>query len=278
VTETTTTLFGDAFFSPLMRGIRTALAERSILLVMLAPHSNKEMAMVEDYLVGKHVDGAILVSLHDGNQLPRHLADQGVPSVICGRPPKGLQAGYVDSDNRRGGAMAVNHLIALGRCRIAIIAGNLDMPGAVDRLNGYRDALADAGIPLDPTLEEVVDYQPERVQMAMERLLLNHPDVDAIFAASDLIATAAMQVLLQARKRIPEDVAIIGFDDSPSCLVTRPPLSSIRQPIEEMGREAVSILMRTMAEPDEAPRQVTFATELVARESTVGAGHDQAHR
>jgi DNA-binding LacI/PurR family transcriptional regulator len=124
----------------------------------------------------------------------------------------------------------------------------------------------------------VADYQPERVQMAMERLLLNHPDVDAVFAASDLIATAAMQVLLQARKRIPEDVAIIDFDDSSSCLVIRPPLSSIRQPIEAMSREAVKILMRTIAEPGEAPRQVMLATELVARESTVGASHNRAQR
>jgi DNA-binding LacI/PurR family transcriptional regulator len=115
--------------------------------------------------------------------------------------------------------------------------------------------------------------------MAMERLLLNHPDVDAVFAASDLMAAAAMRVLHQARKAVPDDVAVVGFDDSPTAWVTRPPLSSIRQPIEEMGHEAVSILMREMAEPEEAPRQVVFATELISRESTIGAAaKDAPHR
>ncbi|HEX7590944.1 MAG TPA: LacI family DNA-binding transcriptional regulator [Candidatus Limnocylindrales bacterium] len=271
VTESTTKMFRDPFFSPLMRGIYTALAERSILLLMLALNSNKDMEMAEAYLSGNHMDGAILVSLHGDNQMPRHLHEQGLPMVVCGRPPKGLTASYVDCDNRQGGAMAVEHLIAQGRRRIATIAGNLDMPSAVDRLAGYRDALTAAGIPLDPTLEEVADYQPDRAHMAMERLLLNHPDVDAVFAASDLMASAAMRVLHQSRKRIPEDVAVIGFDDSPDAWVTRPPLSSVRQPIEEMGHEAVNVLMRTLAEPDEAPRQVIFATELVIRDSTVGS-------
>ena len=272
ITETTTKMFGDPFFSPLMKGIYTALAERSILLVMLAPHSSRDMELTETYLIGKHVDGAILVSLHGDNPLPMHLVEHNVPTVICGRPPKGVAASSVDSDNRQGGALAVNHLIAQGRRRIATIAGNLDMPSAIDRLMGYRDALTAAGITLDATLEEVADYQPDRAHIAMERLLLNHPDVDAVFAASDLMAAAALRVLHQARKRVPEDIALIGFDDSPTAWVTRPPLSSIRQPIEEMGREAVNVLMRQMAEPEEAPRQVTFALELVIRASTVGAG------
>ena len=270
VTESTTKMFGDPFFSPLMKGIYAALAERSILLVMLAPHSNRDMELTESYLIDKHVDGAILVSLHGDNPLPLHLIEHHVPTVICGRPPKGVGASSVDSDNRQGGALAVNHLISQGRRRIATIAGNLDMPGAIDRLMGYRDALTAAGIPLDPTLEEVADYQPDRAHIAMERLLLNHPDLDAVFAASDLMAAAALRVLHQSRKRVPEDIAIIGFDDSPPAWVTRPPLSSVRQPIEEMGHEAVNVLMRQMADPDEAPRQVTFATELVIRASTGG--------
>lgn len=100
--------------------------------------------------------------------------------------------------------MAVDHLIALDRKRIATISGNLDLPGAVDRLMGYRDALTAAGVALDPTLEEVGDYRSERTLMAMERLLINHPDVDAVFAASDLMAAAAIKVLHQANKRIPK--------------------------------------------------------------------------
>jgi DNA-binding LacI/PurR family transcriptional regulator len=278
ITESTTKLFGDPFFSPLVKGINAALAERGLLLVMLAPHSARDLELTETFLTGRHVDGAILVSLHGDNSLPKHLVEHHVPTVICGRPPKGVPASCVDSDNRQGGALATRHLIAQGRQRIATLSGNLDMPSAVDRLMGYRDALAEAGIVLDPTYEEVADYQPDRAHMAMERLLLNHPDVDAVFAASDLMAAAAMRVLHQARKAVPEDVAVVGFDDSPTAWVTRPPLSSIRQPIEEMGHEAVSILMREMAEPGDAPRQVVFATELISRESTIGAPGKDAHR
>ena len=278
ITESTTKLFGDPYFSPLMKGINAALSERGLLMVMLAPHSARDLELTESFLIGRRVDGAILVSLHGDNSLPRHLVERHVPTVICGRPPKGVPASCVDCDNRQGGALATRHLIAQGRRHIATISGNLDMPSAVDRLTGYRDALAEAGIPLDPTYEEVADYQPDRAHMAMERLLLNHPDVDAVFAASDLMAAAAMRVLHQARKAVPDDVAVVGFDDSPTAWVTRPPLSSIRQPIEEMGHEAVGILMREMAEPEEAPRQVVFATELISRESTIGAAAKDAPR
>ncbi len=270
ITEPAAKLFGDPFFSPFVRSTYATLAERSMLMVLLTLHSSQDMALAESYLTGGHVDGAILVSLHGDNPLPMRLRERGVPTVICGRPPKGMAVSSVDSDNRQGAVLAVNHLIEQGRRRIAVIAGNLDMPSAIDRLGGYREALADAGIRLDPTLEEVGDYQPHRAHMAMERLLLNHPDVDAVFACSDLMAAAAVKVLQQARKRIPDDVAIIGFDDSPTARATRPELSSIRQPIDDMVREAIGVLTGEMPDPDGAPREIILPTELVVRESTVG--------
>ncbi len=270
INEATTWIFGDPFFSSLIRGIHDALAERSLLMVLLAPESALDLALTEAYLLEAKVDGVILASLHGPTPLPGRLRKARIPAVFCGLPARGLAASYVDSDNRQGALMAVNHLISLGRRRIATISGNLDMAAAVDRQTGYRDALVAAGLPLDPTLEEVADYSPNRAHMAMERLLLNHPEVDAVFAASDLMAAAAIRVLHQARKRIPEDVAVVGFDDSPTARATRPPLTSVRQPIEEMGCEAVSMLMRQIQEPDEAPRKFIFATELVIRESTIG--------
>jgi DNA-binding LacI/PurR family transcriptional regulator len=271
ITEPTTKLFGNWFFAPLLRGIYDALAEQSLLLVLVTPHSTQDTELAQAYLAGGHVDGVILASLHGDNPLPRKLAEARVPTVICSRPPKGIRASFVDCDNRQAGALAVNHLLSLGRRRIAIISGNLDMPSAVDRMMGYRDALTAAGIDVDPTLVEVGDYLPDRAHMAMERLLLNHPDVDGVFAASDLMAEAALGVLHQARRRVPEDVAVVGFDDSPTALAARPSLTSVSQPIEEMGRQTVALLMREMAEPDETPRQVIFAPELVIRASTAGA-------
>lgn len=271
ITESTARLFADPFFSTLLKGIHDALAERSMLMALLAPQSAREMAVVQSYLLANHMDGAVLASLHGDNQLPNRLRDAGIPTVVCGTPARGIVASYVDSDNRQGATMAVEHLISLGRRKIATITGNLDTTTAVERQQGYRDALVSAGIPLEPTLEEVADYLPNRAHMAMERLLLNHPDVDAVFAASDLMAAAAIRVLHQARRRIPEDVAVVGFDDSPTARATRPSLTSIRQPIEEIGREAVNILLRDMQEPETATRKFIFATDLVVRESTLGA-------
>jgi len=173
--------------------------------------------------------------------------------------------------------LAVNHLIHLGRRHIAIIAGNLDMPAAIDRLMGYRDALIGAGVALDPTLEEVGYYRADRAVVAMEKLLENHPDVDAVFAASDVMALAAIKVLTKANRRIPEDVAVVGFDDSAGAKLSTPALSSVRQPIETMGREAVDILFHHMSKPSAEPQHIVFGPELVIRESTAG-GHRRTRR
>jgi DNA-binding LacI/PurR family transcriptional regulator len=268
--EQAANLFDDTFFRPLVSGISAALAQRSMLMVVLALHSAQEMELAKAYLAGGHVDGAILVSLHGDNPLPARLRQMGLSAVICGRPPKDVGISYIDCDNRRGASLAVNHLIHLGRRHIATIAGNLDMPGAVDRLMGYRDALIGAGVALDPTLEEVGDYRADRAVMAMERLLRNHPDLDAVFAASDVMALAAIKVMAQANRRIPEDVAVVGFDDSAAAKLSSPTLSSVRQPIETMGREAVDILVHHMSKPNAEPQQIVFGPELVIRESTVG--------
>ena len=266
--EPAASLFDDSFFRPLVSGISAALAQRSMLMVVLSLQSAQEMELAKAYLAGGHMDGAILVSLHGDNPLPAWLREQGLPAVICGRPPKEAAISYVDCDNRRGASLAVNHLIHLGRRHIATIAGNLDMPSAVDRLMGYRDALTRAGVALDPTLEEAGDYRVDRAAMAMQRLLFNHPDVDAVFAASDLMAVAAMKVLAQANRRIPEDVAVVGFDDSADAKLSSPTLSSVRQPIETMGREAVDILVHEMSNRRAEPQQMVFGPELIIRAST----------
>ena len=268
--EAAASLFDDTFFRPLVNGISAALAQHSMLMVVLSLNSAHEMELAKAYLAGGHMDGAILVSLHGDNPLPAWLREQGLPAVICGRPPKEAPVSYVDCNNRLGASLAVNHLIHLGRRNIATISGNLDMPGAIDRLMGYRDALTRAGMALDPTLEEAGDYRADRAAMAMQRLLLSHPDVDAVFAASDLMALAAINVMAQANRRIPEDVAVVGFDDSAGAKLSRPTLSSVRQPIEKMGHEAVDILVYEMSKPRAEPQQIVFGPELVIRASTVG--------
>jgi DNA-binding LacI/PurR family transcriptional regulator len=127
-----------------------------------------------------------------------------------------------------------------------------------------------AGIEPDPTLEELGGFVPDRAQLAMERLLTNHPDVDAVFACSDSMASAAIEVLHQAGKRVPEDVAVIGYDDTPVATTTHPHLSTMRQPIETLGTETVRLLMQSMIDLRWEPEQSIMEAELVVRESTVG--------
>jgi DNA-binding LacI/PurR family transcriptional regulator len=177
---------------------------------------------------------------------------------------------YVDVDNEQGARSAVEHLIAGGRRRIATITGRLDMGAAVDRVTGYHLALAAAGIAGDADLEASGGFSQPGGADAMRQILAARPDIDAVFAASDLMASGAMQVLRAAGRRIPEDVAIVGFDDSPIVDSTEPPLSSVRQPIEEMGREMVRLLLEHTTDPGSVPRKVILATEFVPRRSSEG--------
>src|SRR4051812_24007063 len=151
-------LFEDPFFPRLLRGIGAALSSRDLQLVLLMPQSSGEETRAERYLTAGHVDGALMVSLHGNDPLPQAVAARGVPVVIGGRPPRGTQVSYVDVDNVQGARPAVEHLIAGRRRRIATIAGPQDMPAGEDRLAGYHDALAAAGIARDARLESDGDF------------------------------------------------------------------------------------------------------------------------
>jgi DNA-binding LacI/PurR family transcriptional regulator len=261
-------LFGDPYFGQLMVGISTELSEREIQLVVLMAQTPRELAGIGQYVAAGRVDGAILVNPHREDSLPERLVRGGVPIVLSGRPPSGSSVSYVDADNRTGARTAVTHLIGIGRRSIATIHGALGLTSAEDRLDGYRDALVGAGIPRDPTLEAAGDYNPPTAAKAMQALLDRHPGLDGVFAASDSMADAAIRVIRDSGRRVPQDVAVVGFDDSPVALLTRPTLSTIRQPTIAMGREMARLVLERIGHPDEAARQVVFATELVVRESS----------
>lgn len=267
IPEPTAQLFGDPFFPRVLRGISEALAEEELQLVLLMPEVRADEVRVEGYLAAGHVDGVLLISLHGSDPLPEDLRARGIPVVVGGRPPSaGIT--YVDVDNQRGAGMAVQHLLANGRRRVATIAGPQDMPAGADRLAGYHEALGTAGLPVDERLVEIADFSLEGGRSAMERLLARAPGVDALFVASDLMAMGALATLQAAGRRVPEDVAVVGFDDSPLAAQAHPPLSSVRQPIEEMGREMARLLTRMIASRDRAARRVILATELVVRASS----------
>ena len=184
-------VFEDPFFPRLLRGIGAALSSRDLQLILLMPQSSGEEARAERYLTAGHVDGSLLVSLHGNDPLPHAVAARGVPVVVGGRPPRGTQVSYVDVDNLQGARTAVEHIIASGRRRIATIAGPQDMPAGEDRLAGYHQALDSAGIARDAKLEADSDFTQQGGAQATRRILAARPDVDAIFAASDLMAAGA---------------------------------------------------------------------------------------
>jgi DNA-binding LacI/PurR family transcriptional regulator len=268
IAEPTGRLFVDPFFPRLLRGIGAELSAGGLQLVLLMPQNTRDENRIERYLASGHVDGALLVSLHGEDPLPEHLAARGVPVVVGGRPPHGAHVSYVDVDNVQGARGAVEHLLETGRQFVATIAGPPDMAPGVDRLAGYREALRTAGRAIDEQLEAVSDFTDSGGERAMRRILDARPDVDAVFAASDLMAVGAVRVLRAAGRRIPADVAVVGYDDSIARTVD-PPLTSVRQPIEEMGREMTRLLVQAIQSPNSVPRRVLLTTELVVRASSV---------
>jgi DNA-binding LacI/PurR family transcriptional regulator len=267
IPEPTAQLFGDPFFPRILRGIGDVLAQEEMQLVLLMPQVRADEVRVGRYLAAGHVDGVLLVSLHGSDPLPNELRALGIPALVGGRPPSaGIT--YVDVDNQRGAAMAVEHLVAEGRRRIATIAGPQDMPAGADRLGGYHEALGNAGLPLNEQMIEIADFSLEGGRSAMERLLARTPRLDAVFVASDLMGVGALSALQAAGRAVPDDVAVVGFDDSPLAAQAQPPLSSVRQPIEEMGREMAQLLIRMISSRERIARRVILATELVIRASS----------
>jgi DNA-binding LacI/PurR family transcriptional regulator len=265
VSEPHARFFSEPFFAGMVRGVSGALAETGVQLVLLIAQDLPGCGRLEGYVVGGHVDGVLLASLHGDDPLPATLERAGVPAVIVGRGGPG--ASYVDADNRGGARAAVAHLAGRGRRRIATITGPLDMGAGRDRLDGYRDGLAAAGLPADPGLAEPGDFTEEAGAAAMARLLARPgPPVDAVFAASDLMAAGALRALGAAGRRVPEDVAVVGFEDSAVARYTQPPLTTVRQPIEEMGRQATRLLLAKVA-GEAGGMHLILDTELVVRAS-----------
>ncbi|MGW7098917.1 LacI family DNA-binding transcriptional regulator [Streptomyces sp. NPDC054838] len=259
--------FAEPYFSDVVRGVGATLAETDVQLVLTLAGGERERRRLAQYLSGHRVDGVLLVSVHAGDPLPELLAELGIPAVISGRRSAAEALPCVDSDNLAGAAGAVRHLLGRGRRAIATITGPLDVYGAQCRLDGYRQALAAAGHPADELLVATGDFTEEGGRRAMRELLERRPALDAVFAASDVMAAGARLELRAAGRRVPEDVALVGFDDSVVARHMDPPLTSVRQPIEEMGRTMARVLLERIA-GGPADAAVVLPTELVVRESS----------
>ncbi|MEV4618246.1 LacI family DNA-binding transcriptional regulator [Asanoa sp. NPDC049573] len=264
--ETPTRVFSDdPFFHGIIRGVSMELDGADKQLVLLIAGSTAGHDRVERYTMSRHVDGVMFASMHGADPLPAALIRMGIPVVCSGRPlgRMTVEVPYVDVDQIGGVVAAVRHLLDSGRKRIATISGPQDMVAGIDRLTGYRQALRDSD---RRSIVAIGDFTRESGTVAMRQLLDDDPKLDAVFAASDLMAHGALKALQEAGRRVPDDVAVIGFDDIEMARYTEPPLTTVRQPIQQIGREMARLLMRLVAGEDIEPVTM-LPTELIIRES-----------
>jgi len=267
VCEEVLRLFDDPYFPRIADGVSRELAAAELQLVLLTvPSAENYQAPVLRYLDGGHVDGALVVGMH--GRRPLDLDWLGIPVVFGGRPVHEGESGqlsYVDVDNRGGARLATQRLIGAGRRTVATIAGPQDMTAGLDRLIGYQQAIVRTGR-LDRGLVAFGDFGQASGELATNRLLGRRPDVDAIFAASDMMAVGALRALHRAGRKVPGDVAVIGFDDLPISRRTNPPLTTVRQPVEKMGAVMTGELL-AMIGGSAPPRCTVLSTQLVERQS-----------
>ncbi len=263
VPETAARVFTDPFFASVVQGVALYLAETEYTLNMvIASETNPDKT--RRFLMGGNVDGALVVSHHSGDH---SYAQLPLPIVFGGRPvgEDPSNSYYVDADNVAGAELATEHLISRGRRNIAIIAGPQDMPGGVDRLTGWRLAMAKHG--LDDTLIEYGDFSPASGTEAMRRLLMRRVPIDGLFATNDQMGAGAYAAILEAGLTIPASIAVVGFDDDQYGLAVTPPLTTVHQPSIELGTTMAKILVERLAGLT-VDHATTLATDLVIRQST----------
>ncbi len=268
VEETEERMFSDPFFLGMLRSAQETVAAAGMQLVFTVMATAEDQERFLAYAAGGHVDGVLLMSLHGRDRLPQRLEALGVPTVLSGRPLSGRRRlWYVDADNVGGGRLATRHLIDAGRRHVATVAGPLDMCAGQDRLAGYRDGIEAAGLEYDQSLVSVGDFTPAGGFAAASALLERRPDVDAIFAASDLAAFGVARAVQASGRRVGSDVALIGFDDIPAAADHQPPLTTVRQPIGDLATAMTRLLLARIGGDDRVARRTVLPVELVLRDS-----------
>lgn len=235
--------FEQPYLGQLLDGITAAADTAGTAVALHCARSRGERAALARRLREPRTDGVLLLSTLPREPLADLLRRAGVPTVSAGRPggvePGGAgDAGYVDADNRGGSRRAVEYLLASGRRRIATIAGPPERTVGADRLAGYRRALGGRPGPV-----AFGDFTEAGGMLAMRRLLARRPDLDAVFAASDVMAAGALRELERQGRRVPDDVALVGFEDTAARRPTLPMLTTVHQPTECMGRAMVEMLL-----------------------------------
>jgi DNA-binding LacI/PurR family transcriptional regulator len=235
-------VFGDPFFADIVRGVSHEAMGAGLQVMLLMAQSHADLDRIERYLRSAPIDGVLLISQHATHDpLPAAMTRAGIPVVIGGRPlHPDLAVPYVDNDNVGGAEVAARHLLERGRSRVGTVTGPKDMSAGIDRLAGFK---AGAGQAFRAARVESGDFTMAGGELATTRLLARAPDLDGLFAASDLMAIGALKALRLAGRRIPDDVAVVGFDDIPMSTFADPPLTTVRQDTVLQGRAMARMLV-----------------------------------
>jgi LacI family transcriptional regulator len=259
----------DPFIARMIQAIFEAASQQNYFPMLAMLTADMEASFYHRILRSRHFDGVIMFSSDiDDPILPLLIKDAG-PMVVIGRHPFFVDLVSVDVENRAGAHDAVAHLLELGHRRIGLINGQLQMEAAQARRDGYKQALLEAGIPIDPDLMVEGFYSEQASYGATLTLLDLAERPTAIFAASDGMAVGALRALHDSSVRVPEDIALVGYDDLPLAAVSTPPLTSVHQPVPDMAAHAVRLLIEQIRGEGPVP-SVRLPTRLVVRESSGG--------
>jgi LacI family transcriptional regulator len=264
-------LFEDAYYFPtLLQGIsRVTDARDYAMLLWLGRADGDEDRFYHRIISNRLMDGVIIASAGENYPLIDHFLRSQTPFVLVERPAHHHdRISYVTINNIAAAREAVTHLIALGRTRIGTITGNLTITDGIDRLEGYKQALRTANLPVEERLIAAGNFTYQSGYDGARELMSR--GVDAIFAASDIMARGVLQAVHEAGIRVPDDIALVSFDDLPTAQQVKPPLTTVRHPIEEKGACAAEVLVDLIEADDPVPQQVVLPTELIIRQSCGG--------
>jgi LacI family transcriptional regulator len=267
------------FFQEVLVGLKHTVGSSAYDLLLLSAVGSGNAFDPQGYLrrIQHHrVDGVVLMGADRHDPEIDEVVRSGVPCMAVDLDLRGGRTGYVMSDNVGGAALAVCHLHGLGHRRIALIGGSTDTKPGVDRLLGFRRELERLGLQHRTDYVREGDFYPESGQAAMAALLdlLERPT--AVVAAADLMAAGAIQAIVDRGLRVPDDIAIVGFDDIQIAPLLQPSLTTIRQDKRGLGATAARTLLRMIADPELEPPVITLPVELVVRESSGETGSSKA--
>jgi len=255
--------FSNPYFSQVIQGVSNTCNQQDYSLMLWLSDLEHEQRILRHLANNNLMDGVVVSFTLANDPIVETLARGQLPFVIIGHHPN-PSINSVDIDHRQAAYLATRHLVEHGFRRIATICGPRSQIAGQDRLQGFQQALAEASL-FDSNLVIEGDFGEASGYNAMQKLLPQKPD--AIFAANDIMAAGAYRAIYESGLKIPDDIAIIGFDDIPLAAQLNPPLTTIRQPLHRLGQLAVERLIEILREPQSPPRQTTLAPELVLRQS-----------